>query len=142
MLAFVGNTCHCNWYVSYLLISVILLVIVTDSTGVASTYFAYKVAVSEQFRGHGIGGSLLKIMENDCALARVWCIEGKYYPEGASNEEVSSFYKKHGFEIYKDGYETLVGKTSPTRQNLSGLNIKEDIENILIIIHLTKFPSK
>lgn len=47
MLAFVGNTCHCNWYVSYLLISVILLVIVTDSTGVASTYFAYKVAVSD-----------------------------------------------------------------------------------------------
>lgn len=88
----------------------------------------YKVAVSEKFRGQGVGGSLLKIMENDCALARVWSIEGKYYPEGASNEEVSSFYKKHGFEIYKDGYETLVGKTSPTRQNLSGLNIKEDME--------------
>lgn len=88
----------------------------------------YKVAVSKKFRGHGVGGSLLKIMENDCELARVWSIEGKYYPEGASNEEVSSFYKKHGFEIYKDGYETLVGKTNPTRQNLSGLNIKEDIE--------------
>lgn len=88
----------------------------------------YKVAVSEKFRGHGVGGSLLKIMENDCALARVWSIEGKYYPEGASNEEVSSFYRKHGFEIYKEGYETLVGKTNPTRQNLSGLNIKADME--------------
>ena len=88
----------------------------------------YKVAVSEKFRGHGVGGSLLKIMEDECALAQVWSIEGKYYPEGASNEEVSSFYKKHGFEIYKEGYETLVGKTNPTRQNLSGLNIKEDVE--------------
>ena len=88
----------------------------------------YKVTVSEKFRGHGVGGSLLKIMEDDCALARVWSIEGKYYPEGASNEEVSSFYKKHGFEIYKEGYETLVGKTNPTRQNLSCLNIKEDTE--------------
>lgn len=87
----------------------------------------YKVVVSEDFRGHGVGSSLLKIMEDECALCRVWDIEGKYYPEGASNEEVSSFYNKHGFEIYKEGYETFIGKTSPTRQDLKGLNIKEEI---------------
>lgn len=86
----------------------------------------YKIEVSSKFRKNGIGSALIKIMEDDCACHHVWSIEGKYYPENATNEEVSSFYQKHGFSIYKDDYETLVGKFSLSRQNLENLLIKEE----------------
>ena len=90
-----------------------------------SQAWLYKIEFSSKFRKYGIGSALIKIMEDDCACHRVWNIEGKYYPENASNEEVSGFYK-HGFSIYKDGYETLVGKFSPSEQNLENLLIKEE----------------
>ena len=86
----------------------------------------YMIKVADNFRKYGIGTNLIRIMEDDCANRRVDFIEGKYYPEGAEDSEVRRFYNKNGFDIYKDGYETMVGKYSLESQDLHGISIKSD----------------
>jgi GNAT superfamily N-acetyltransferase len=83
----------------------------------------YIVRVAEPFRKYGIGGNLIRLMENDCALRRVREIEGKYFPQGEEDSVVRKFYAKHGYSIYDEGYEHFVSKFSPEKQDISGLKI-------------------
>lgn len=83
----------------------------------------YIVRVADNFRQHGIGGNLVKLMENDCALKRVREIEGKYFPQGAEDNVVRAFYKKHGYSIYDEGYEHFVFKSGLEKQDVSNLKV-------------------
>ena len=84
----------------------------------------YIVRVAEPFRKYGIGGNLMKLMENDCALKRVREIEGKYFPQGAEDSVVRSFYAKNGYSIYDEGYEHFVFKSDLQKQNIENLKTK------------------
>lgn len=83
----------------------------------------YIVRVAEPFRKYGIGGNLMKLMENDCALKRVREIEGKYFPQGAEDSVVRSFYAKNGYSIYDEGYEHFVFKSDLQKQNIENLKV-------------------
>ena len=87
----------------------------------------YKVAVPSEYRTCGIGSDLMAIYENECCLNRLNYIEGKFYPEGEDGDKVRTFYENRGYSVYKDGYETYVGKSSLSKQDLSNLKIEEKI---------------
>ena len=53
---------------------------------------------------------LLKLFENDCIEHYVKVVEGKFYPHDEEGDVVKSFYEKHGYSIYKDGYDTEIYK--------------------------------
>lgn len=91
-----------------------------------NTAWLYKVEVAKEFREQGIGSTLLNIFEDECAKARVDYIEGKYFPEGESGDKVKSFYTSHGYSIYKEDYETFVGKNNPQAQNTPQITVISD----------------
>ncbi len=83
----------------------------------------YIVRVADTFRKYGIGGNLIKLMENDLALRRVKEVEGKYFPQGADDKVVRAFYNKHGYTIYDEGYEHFVYKNDLKLQDVSNLKV-------------------
>lgn len=91
-----------------------------------NTAWLYKIEVAKEFREQGIGSTLLNIFENECAKARVDYIEGKYFPEGESGDKVKSFYTSHGYSIYKEDYETFVGKNNPQAQDTPPITVISD----------------
>ena len=79
----------------------------------------YKIATAENYQHKGYATAVIKAMEYFAFKSRFDQIEGKYYPE---NEHAKSFYDKHGYIIYKDGYESYVSKA------LDFEDIKDNIE--------------
>lgn len=85
----------------------------------------YKVEVREDYREQGIGSNLMDIFEDECAARHVNSIEGKFYPEIDGNK-VRTFYERKGYSIYKEDYETFVGKFFIEKKDISNLNVVED----------------
>lgn len=85
----------------------------------------YKVEVREDYREQGIGSNLMDIFEDECAARYVNSIEGKFYPEIDGNK-VRTFYERKGYSIYKEDYETFVGKFFIEKKDISNLNVVED----------------
>lgn len=67
----------------------------------------YKIEIDEDYRGKGIGSKMMKLLEYLASSQRCSSIEGKYYPTVNFGEH---FYKKNGYSIEKDGYETEIFK--------------------------------
>ncbi len=68
------------------------------------------IVVNKEYRTKGIGSMLLKLFENDCIEHYIKVVEGKFYPHDEEGDVVKSFYEKHGYSIYKDGYDTEIYK--------------------------------
>lgn len=95
---------------------------ISPAKAVGSVYFCIRqdgannylwlsnISIEPEFQSQGLGQFLFDLMYNDAVLARVWQIEGKYYP---SNDKAKPFYDKNNVEIYKDGYETYIYKSVP-----------------------------
>lgn len=58
----------------------------------------------------GIGSQMLELMEDTAISKRNFRVDGKFFPYGNLGQYARAFYKKHGYEIYKDDYETYIGK--------------------------------
>lgn len=84
-----------------------------------SQMWLYKISTKEGYQHKGYATAVLKTLEYLTQYLRYRWIEGKFYPD---NEFAKPFYDKHGYTIYKDGYETFVIKT------LDYDEIKEDVE--------------
>lgn len=67
----------------------------------------YKIVTNEKYQHMGVGQALLDIIEYISCKKLVRNIEGKFYP---NNEYAKPFYEKNNYQIYKDGYDTYVGK--------------------------------
>lgn len=66
-----------------------------------------KISVIDECSHLGVGTALLTMMEVFAYRNRISDVEGKYYPE---NEFAKPFYDKHGYDIWKDGYDWYVSK--------------------------------
>ena len=66
------------------------------------------VGTKKQYQHQGVGTALLKAFEYETYAKGVTYIEGKYFPK---NEFAKPMYDKNGYSVYKDGYETYVGKS-------------------------------
>ena len=75
------------------------------------TAFLFKIIVTDKdYHSIGVGSAMLEYFENSCINRRVKYVEGKFYPEGYGAENARNFYLKHGYQIEKDGYETMIYK--------------------------------
>ena len=79
-----------------------------------------KIQTEPQYQGQGVGQALLDTLEYFTIKHRLCHIEGKFYPD---NEFAKPFYLKNSYDIYKEDYETFVGKY------LSHESLTEDIQN-------------
>ena len=66
-----------------------------------------KIETKPKYQNLGIGKALLDTLEYFTIQNRLCVIEGKFYPD---NEYARPFYLKNGYDIYKEDYETYVGK--------------------------------
>lgn len=80
------------------------------------------IVVNKEYRTKGIGTILIKLFENDCIEHYIREIEGKFYPHDEEGDVVRAFYEKHGYTIYKDGYDTEIYKC-----NLKKHEVTKDI---------------
>jgi len=88
--------------------------------------FFYRIEIMDNNYSHlGIATKMMKIIERDCLKRNCSSIEGKYYPFGDLWEHARAFYKKNGYSIYKEDYETYVFK------DLDKSILKEDYEREL-----------
>ena len=62
---------------------------------------------------------LIKLFENDCIEHYVREIEGKFYPHDEEGDVVRVFYEKHGYTIYKDGYDTEIYKCNLKKHEIT-----------------------
>lgn len=84
-----------------------------------------KIRVEEKFSHNGAASALMYALEDFALKNRVFYIEGKFYPE---NEYAKPFYEKLGYEIYKEDYETYVGKfLNKTNNNIKIIETEDDI---------------
>ena len=79
-----------------------------------------KIQTEPQYQGQGVGQALLDTLEYFTIKHRLCHIEGKFFPD---NEFAKPFYLKNSYDIYKEDYETFVGKY------LSHESLTEDIQN-------------
>lgn len=63
--------------------------------------------VKEEFQNMGIAGYIERFLTEKTVNNRVDYITGKFYP---GNEHSANFYTSRGYEIEKEGYETLLLK--------------------------------
>lgn len=86
----------------------------------------YSIATKPEFQHKGVGQTLIELFECYCANRRCYIVEGKYMP---SNDFALPFYKKNGYDIYKDGYDHFIYKRLNIKNILN--NFKHDIvENL------------
>lgn len=67
----------------------------------------YKVELNEKYQNLGLGSKMMRFLDYMARKTRCNSIEGKYYPSVNYGEH---FYKKNGYSIEKDGYETEIYK--------------------------------
>lgn len=77
------------------------------------------IVVNKEYRTKGIGTMLIKLFENDCLEHYVREIEGKFYPHDEEGDVVRVFYEKHGYTIYKDGYDTEIYKCNLKKHEIT-----------------------
>ena len=82
-----------------------------------------KISVDSEYRGRGIGKTLLKLFENEAIKLRKVVVEGKFFPE-TNGEYVRRFYESSGYSIEKEGYDTELYKVLKLKHNLDGIAIK------------------
>ncbi len=58
----------------------------------------------------GVGSVLLNCFERFCKNSRVKSVEGKFYPTGDGGDFAKDFYKRHGYEIYRECYGQYIFK--------------------------------
>lgn len=83
-----------------------------------------KIETDEKYQNQGVGKALIDVLEFFTINQNMRYIEGKFYPD---NEYAKPFYLKNGYEIYKEDYETFVGKFLNAEEVLS--NAKDKIIN-------------
>lgn len=66
-----------------------------------------KISTAPEYQNQGVGQALLDTLEYFTILNRLCHIEGKFFPD---NEFAKPFYLKNNYDIYKEDYETFVGK--------------------------------
>lgn len=67
-----------------------------------------KIKIYDEFQGKGYATALIKAFEYYVATKLMgFMVEGKFYPD---NHRAKPFYEKNGYEIEKDGYDTMVTK--------------------------------
>lgn len=66
-----------------------------------------KIETLPQFQDKGVGQALIDVLEYFTATNGLRHIEGKFYPD---NDYAKPFYLKNDYDIYKEDYETYVGK--------------------------------
>lgn len=67
----------------------------------------YVIEIKEKFQSKKLGDTLINLFEDYCKKERVAKVEGKFYP---TNTNARPFYLKHGYDIYKDDYESYILK--------------------------------
>ena len=83
-----------------------------------------KIKVDREYRGKGIGKTLLKLFENEAYDMRRSVIEGKFYPEDEDGMVVKRFYESNGYSIRKEGYETELFKVLRGKHDIIGVNVE------------------
>ena len=83
-----------------------------------------KIKVDREYRGRGIGKTLLKLFENHAYDMRRSVIEGKFYPEDEDGLVVKRFYESNGYSIRKEGYETELFKVLREKHDISGVDVE------------------
>ena len=89
-----------------------------------------KIEVSPQYRNKGIGSMLIKIFENDCVDNYIRSVEGKFYPDGETRENVENFYLKNGYSVEKGVDDPLVYKYGLIRNDLSNIDLVNYKNNV------------
>lgn len=87
----------------------------TDDTSVGMMNFSkkkskiwlYKIEINEEYHNLGLGTKMMRFLDYMANKTRCNSIEGKYYPSVNYGEH---FYKKNGYSIEKEGYETEIYK--------------------------------
>lgn len=80
-----------------------------------------KIETYKNYQNQGVGKALIDVLEYFALKRNVCYIEGKFYPE---NEYAKPFYLKNGYKIYKEDYETFVGKYLDKEEILGELKNK------------------
>ena len=68
--------------------------------------FAYQLENTSEV-GRGVGSALIDGLEYFALQNRINKFEAKFFP---TDDRAKSFYEKRGYEIFKDGYETMLFK--------------------------------
>ena len=79
----------------------------------------YYIGVEPEYRRMKLGTVLLSLVENEARARRYSYIEGKFYPKGIGQEELTAFYARNGYTRYVDGYEKFVGKYLSTTNKIT-----------------------
>ncbi len=73
--------------------------------------FIYSFKVDDaKFLRTGVGSVMLNCFEDYAYKKRAHYVDGRFYPDGEGAEYSKDFYEKHGYEIYRDGYEQYISK--------------------------------
>lgn len=82
------------------------------------TCYINRIEIKRENYSHmGIGTMLLKHMEKFAMKNYCYNIDGRFYPFGELGKHARAFYIKNDYQIYKDGYETYIGKTLTRTSN-------------------------
>jgi hypothetical protein len=75
------------------------------------TAFIYSFKVDDsEFLRTGVGAVMLNCFEDHVFKRRAFRVDGRFYPDGEGAKYSKDFYEKHGYEIYRDGYEQYISK--------------------------------
>ncbi len=66
-----------------------------------------KIETYSGYQNLGVAKAILDVLEYFTVQNRLCMIEGKFFPD---NEFARPFYEKNNYDIYKEDYETFVGK--------------------------------
>ncbi len=82
------------------------------------TCYINRIEIKKENYSHmGIGTILLNHMERFAMKNYCYNIDGRFYPFGELGKHARAFYIKNNYQIYKDGYETYIGKTLTRTDN-------------------------
>ena len=86
---------------------------IKSSDGFPSIWI-YRIEVIESQRFKGIGQKLLEMVESFAFQNSIDYVEGIFHP---TNEYAEKFYLKNGYEIRREGYETIIFKDISLKNN-------------------------
>ena len=77
----------------------------------SSVCYLYRIEICDEKYSHlGLGTAMLQFMEFKAKDSRCRKVDGKFYPFGDMGKHAKDFYLKNGYQVYKDGYDTLIYK--------------------------------
>ena len=66
-----------------------------------------RIEVQKKYQSQGFGDTLITLMEDYLIDNRCLVVEGKFWP---LNNHARPFYKKHGYDILREDFETYIYK--------------------------------